>query len=86
MSDIEKAHKWQPIETAPKDGKTFVDVWGVNPGGRRYPAVRWQDSDHDNLGFTWRRWDGEPIVEMADAVATHWMTMPLPPPPQEGKT
>ena len=71
---------WQDISTAPKDG-TYVDIWGVNPAGRRFPGVRWTDWPPVGAveGFTWRNWQGVPVVDHADAVATRWMPLPAAP-------
>lgn len=68
--------KWQPIETAPKDG-TLVDLWlpglpnpafpdalTTCPAGRE-TNCRWQDG----------RWWGSDYMQSA----THWMPLPLPP-------
>ena len=83
---------WQPIESAPRDGTTFV-------------AARFVDDGHDpdyEVGcyrpLTWDRYepaDGGLFQKFTDTVhewggfnnfhrMTHWM--PLPPPPQEPKT
>lgn len=72
--------QWQPIETAPKDG-TYIDIWGVNPAGQRFPDVRWTDFPPVGAveGFTWRNWQGVPVVDHADAVATRWMPLPAAP-------
>ncbi|WP_296205291.1 DUF551 domain-containing protein, partial [uncultured Hyphomicrobium sp.] len=80
---------WQDISTAPKDG-TYVDIWGVNPAGRRFPGVRWTDWPPVGAvdGFTWREERGVPVVDHADAVATNWMALPsapgAPPPATDG--
>ncbi len=80
---------WQDISTAPKDG-TYVDIWGVNPAGRRFPGVRWTDWPPVGAvdGFTWRDERGVPVVDHADAVATNWMALPsapgAPPPATDG--
>lgn len=80
---------WMDISTAPKDG-TYVDIWGVNPAGRRFPGVRWTDWPPVGAvdGFTWRDERGVPVVDHADAVATNWMALPsapgAPPPATDG--
>lgn len=66
--------KWQPIETAPKDGKKMFVVIGFNvcngfTGGKPYttdPWCVWVDDD----GFAgWPHNFGP----------THWMPLPKPP-------
>ena len=62
--------EWQPIETAPKDGRR-VDLWLSSPDG----VEQWREtncwwSDVYKLWFNLRgRWD----------CATHWMPLPEPP-------
>lgn len=58
-------HVWQPIETAPKDGKDILIAtqYGVRVGF-------W---DHAREGV-WSIWPGR-----AKATATHWMPLPAPP-------
>lgn len=74
--------KWQPIETAPKDGTPILGFWrgslGVhsNPTGNNYGITAysayvgsWYDaSENDNEEDTWCSPD-------------RWM--PLPPPPED---
>ena len=67
--------KWEPIETAPKDG-TRIDLWSRS---ERVPNARWDARRkawvHDWLG------DFDSIDEVrVDGNPTHWM--PLPPPPE----
>jgi hypothetical protein len=71
---------WRDISTAPKDG-TYIDIWGINPAGRRYTDMRWTDFPEVGAveGFTWRDWQGVRAIDHADAVATHWMPRPAPP-------
>jgi hypothetical protein len=67
--------EWQPIETAPKDGRSFM-LWVAQSdmGAHWFAPVSitpdgnwWDDSTGDNI---------QPVNG-----ATHWM--PLPDPPQE---
>lgn len=82
---------WQPIETAPKDGRAIL-IYQPNghPFGRR---ERHYDFDHRGqvkncaeyddryyaIGY-WRPWGGWGNRNAADVHPTHWM--PLPEPPQ----
>jgi hypothetical protein len=67
--------KWQPIETAPRDGSEFQCWWS----GTWEPRCRF-DTDRERFQY-WGRtdfdqysWDEWPVDQ-----PTHWM--PLPPPP-----
>ena len=65
---IDSKDKWQPIETAPKDG-TRILVWDDDTIETAYWAIfrsRWEHA-----------WDG---AELGAFEITHWM--PLPEPPQ----
>lgn len=64
--------KWQPIETAPKDGTRvllFVPPYGASTGHYR--------AQH-NWGETASNWYAHSVLNK-EAEPTHWM--PLPPPP-----
>jgi hypothetical protein len=86
--------KWQPIETAPKDG-TEIDVWCRfgDGGGHRVPDAYWSDKPFGYEGprgyEQLRGWaaanegyDGcdhwVGDIEEGDTV-THWMPRPAPP-------
>ena len=60
--------RWQPIETAPKDG-TRILLW-LEPTRIAMPFA-WQDG----------RWMGDDYP-LNMATPTHWM--PIPPPPEGG--
>lgn len=83
------AEQWQPIETAPRDGRAILvmqDVWPGNASGRAsecnghntYVAAWWSDEGGGGAG----KW-----VCYMDAICdpecpidpTHWMSLPLPP-------
>ena len=75
--------EWQPIETAPKNGSTFI---GWSKYWDEPLTVAWSS----RLGRFVSRWDGVEVIEAAgDSWAdyknpnplSHWM--PLPAPPQE---
>lgn len=62
---LEKA-KWQPIDTAPKDG-TVIDIWTTNRG--RIVNVAWTLDDFDGT-YYWGCENGG-VYE-----PTHWMLLP----------
>lgn len=69
---------WQPIETAPKDGRQFLMVrfgWEAQP---TYNVVYF-DEEHPN--YPWAIQDSDTAYH--PDFPTHWM--PLPEPPQEGQ-
>ena len=62
---------WQPLETAPKDGRTFLayGCWPDHPTVPDLAFVYW-DEDSNSWAF-----DGEEML------ITHWMHLPEPPKP-----
>jgi hypothetical protein len=74
--------KWQPIETAPKDGTFHTrGLWVTSFRGTPHERTDWQqfngiiDDDGDFVDPDWDEcfgWNAEDY--------THWM--PLPPPPE----
>jgi len=70
--------KWQPIETAPKDG-TAILAWPINGNGfyskdeedRISYVVRWYARN-----AVWLEASGE---EYMQCYPTHWMPLPAPP-------
>ena len=77
--------KWQPIETAPKDGRLLWliedgEEWGL---GRVYQfSGYWMEDSHYRGGGYWA-YQLAPSAGKGVAVAapTHWM--PIPDPPRE---
>ncbi len=65
--------EWQPIATAPKDGRD-VDLWA---GGARLASCWWHDGD-DMFVPHWRQRYAEYPRSSFDIVAkpTHWMPIP----------
>jgi len=61
--------RWQPIETAPKDGTRFM-AYEEADEAKFYPCW-WQE----DFGY----WEGWQNVWDSEPNPTHWM--PLPPPP-----
>ena len=82
----EDLERWQPIETAPKDG-TLIDLWQKHEYGEcRLTNARWQDSDYHGGGPCWEYLGldtsggyGEIDWVKTEGVATHWMPLPNPP-------
>lgn len=69
------AEAWQPIETAPKDGK--IDIWAVDNGGK---GRRVSDCYHDHICDEWRTTaPGLYLHRVKARYVTHWMTRPAPP-------
>ena len=65
----ELASPWQPIETAPKDGRTIL---GWDRLATRAYTMRW---GHSVSIYVLREWWGEGGAERP----THWMPLPKPP-------
>lgn len=80
---------WQPIETAPKDGRKF-GAWCVSDqgaGGARFPDVQMRGDGsgfgyvvHLRNGVAWQYLDarGQDSI-FPKWVPTHWMPLPEPP-------
>lgn len=89
--ELEQAHKWQPIETAPKDGTRF---WGRV--GDDAIAMLWHNK-FEAFVSSWRRMTMAPGYSYQAKGSDEWVTqhdhspdthqptrwMPLPPPPRE---
>lgn len=69
---------WQPIETAPKDGESFLAVDANN--GPEYRVV-YYDDDPLHLPYIWHVEDAGAGFNHHENFFTHWM--PLPEPPKE---
>jgi hypothetical protein len=72
--------EWQPIETAPRDFVTTVDLWA---GGQRYADCFWGRPTYGPKEYAWcheERYDSDGPVDELVRNPTHWM--PLPEPPQ----
>jgi len=67
--------KWQPIETAPKDGTKFLAMWPEIVDGPAEIDVTYRRNDED-----FRGWASSNFWAHSDDVApTHWMPLPKPP-------
>lgn len=73
---------WQPIETAPKDGRRLLVMWPYWHGNA--PGIAWYCGGSGG-------WDSDrcltPIHENVapERDPTHWMPLPEPPHTTEGK-
>jgi hypothetical protein len=65
---------WQPIETAPRDGRWVLGYWPACSFEGRIIPMKWYDSSY---------LDGPYWLDAADSrdftQPTHWMTLPNPP-------
>lgn len=73
--------KWEPIETAPKDGSRILVFGPMEDGDELRP-----DPPCTDVGM-WDDFDHKWMVENVSALgtycrATHWMPLPPPPEPQ----
>lgn len=80
-----EADPWQPIETAPRDGRYLLlwEQYGEAPFAGYWAKNRWGVChEHvDALGG----WDGAIVVDNLQCPITHWMALPAAP-KQEGST
>ena len=63
--------KWQPIETAPKDGRAFLVIDLFN---QQWICVKQDDGRIIGIG--------QKVIALAERIArdaTHWMMLPEPP-------
>jgi hypothetical protein len=69
--------EWQPIETAPKDGRRIV-AWRQGYGWNGWEVLRWKVNTR-----TGREYFGDPLenddYDLADEQPTHWLPIPEPP-------
>lgn len=70
--------EWQPIETAPKDGRDIL-VWMPLGDGRGNPTVAVVDWYVANGESHWRIAEGVFGPLALDFPPTHWMPLPEPP-------
>lgn len=71
MADQQATQGWQPIETAPKDGRPILLFGGYSGGGINIGA--WGGS----RPASWR--DGHSMGRQFPRPCTHWMPLPEPP-------
>lgn len=76
--------EWQPIETAPNDGTTFLAYGKVVWNACRYDEAEWDDADREIRTV---EWDGHEFScttsnPYADVMRPEvWMPLPNPPSP-----
>ena len=73
---------WRPIETAPRDARTWVLIHAILPsnGEDRILCMRWKHvvKGPRNNRYRVQRWVGGGM-QFTDAEAWHWMPLPEPP-------
>jgi len=85
------AQHWQPIETAPKDGRTLLLGYYNSHGNWRtmrgqwmseaYIAEHWEDPEDEQPGWFETSVEADDIPNCWRIQPSHWM--PLPAPPQQ---
>ena len=75
---------WRPIETAPRDGTRILlrSTLKVSEGSWGVCRPQWDGYRAGGGNETWRAPDTKKLF---GGVVTHWMPMPLPPPPETEK-
>lgn len=68
--------EWQPIETAPKDGREFLAV-NAHHAGVSYRVVYFDDDAKEP--YIWRVEDSQAGFNHHKDFFTHWMPLPEPP-------
>ena len=64
---------WQPIETAPKDGRVII-AWFGAARDNYVESVYWSSPNSNRGAWTWQH-DGD----QPENPPTHWMLLPAPP-------
>lgn len=88
---VAESQQWQPIETAPKDGRTILLGYYNSHGNWRtmrgqwmsedYIAEHWEDTDDEQPGWFETSVEADDIPNWWRIEPSHWM--PLPAPPQQ---
>lgn len=78
---IEEAMKWQPIDTAPKDGKHILLYYPERNCCIRGAWLEATDGDWETGYKKWMEWQVDDELYIGDEgyVPTHWMPLPTPP-------
>jgi len=73
------AEGWQPIETAPKDGRAVIGLVGHLVYRMHWQAY-YKKWPHEEGGPTFTYgWSGESHDSFRPITPTHWMPLPVPP-------
>lgn len=76
MEEYERGNRWQPIETAPKDGTPLILFCDDVVGMGQYLLRDWTE---------WEGWQFMTPVKLQVRAfkPTHWMPLPVPPTPNK---
>lgn len=71
--------KWEPIETAPKDGSSLLlwEQYSTSPFVGYWHGDNWHVS-HEHVDAE-GGWDGAYVVDKLSMPITHWAQLPPPP-------
>lgn len=67
--------EWQPIETAPKDGRSILCFIPLSGGCDRMLVLRWDDGKFLGEPAQWKT----DVHSFVGFDPTHWMPLPTPP-------
>jgi len=82
LGEAVEVQGWQPIETAPKDGYTAIDIWSAR--GIRHTNAAWDVVEYtpalssEPNKYGWTNANGHGSIEGASPF-THWMPLPAAP-------
>ncbi len=65
---------WEPIETAPKDGRVIIGWFGGKEPTPYAESVQWQPPFGKDGAWFWTHDADQPVNQ-----PTHWVEMPAPP-------
>lgn len=77
LLDYVEGMEWRPIESAPRDGVTFL-AFGAFKGNNYWATVSYEESKAGGPNWCWHYEPESSCTAHRDAF-THWL--PLPPPP-----
>jgi hypothetical protein len=70
---------WQPIETAPKDGRVVILGYRSDDDGIAFPGFYMCDPEQNHWGETGWFYLDENVLTGRTCEPTHWMELPEPP-------